>query len=152
MSLQQQQLNRQTAQQQNTPMRKTATSMMQPSSITRAQDFQFDTGSFATSTAVTPIQPSGDAELSDILNSVIDQLPDYQENDNILSGILPQTTSLSQPSQQPHNQEQMAINAITKSLMQIESTGVFNSSPPAYSMHNVNTQSQVNTIALFFRF
>lgn len=136
-----QQMNRGTsAQQQNNQMRKTATSMMQPA-ITRPQEFHFDTGSFATSTAATPIQPSaGDTELSDIVNSVIDLLPEYQGN--ILAGILPESSS-SQQSQQPQNQEEMAINAITKSLMQIESTGAFNSSPPAYSMHNVNTQSQV---------
>lgn len=140
---QQQQLSQRTPAQQanNQPMRKTATSMMQPA-ITRPQEFHFDTGSYATSTAATPIQPSvGDTELSDIVNSVIDLLPEYQGN--LLSGILPESSS-SQPSQQPQNQEEMAINAITKSLMQIESTGVFNSSPPAYSMHNVNTQSQVS--------
>lgn len=139
MSLQQQQLNQRTpGQQPNNPqMRKTATSMMQPS-ITRPQEFHFDTGSFATSTAATPIQPSGgDTELSDIVNSVIDLLPEYQDN-SMLTGILPET------SQQPQNQEELAINAITKSLMQIESTGQFNSSPPAYSMHNVNTTSQVS--------
>lgn len=137
-----QQLNRGTpVQQQNNQMRKTATSMMQPS-ITRPQEFHFDTGSFATSTAATPIQPSGgDTELSDIVNSVIDLLPEYQGN--MLSGILPESSS-TQQSQQPQNQEEMAINAITKSLMQIESTGAFNNSPPAYSMHNVNTQSQVS--------
>lgn len=147
MSLQQQQLNQRTpGQQQNSqPMRKTATSMMQPS-ITRPQDFHFD--SFTTSTAATPIQPSGgDTELSDIVNSVIDLLPEYQGT-NLLSGILPETSS-SQPSQQPQNQEEMAINAITKSLMQIESTGAFNSSPPAYSMHNVNTSSQVSVFRKF---
>lgn len=140
---QQQQLNQRTPAQQQTnqQMRKTATSMMQPS-ITRPQDFHFDTGSFATSTAATPIQPSvNDTELSDLVNSVIDLLPEYQGN--MLSSILPETSS-SQPSQQPQNQEEMAINAITKSLMQIESTGAFNSSPPAYSMHNVNTQSPVS--------
>lgn len=151
ISLQQQQVTqRQTAQQQNNQIRKTATSMMQPS-ITRPPDFHFDTGSFATSTAATPIQPStvGDAELSDILNSVIDSFPEYQGNESILSGILPQTSS-TQPSQQPQNQEELAINAITKSLMQIESTGAFNSSPPAYSMHNVNnTQSPVRTSTLW---
>lgn len=145
MSLQQQQLNQRTSgQQQNSQqLRKTAASMMQPS-ITRPQDFHFD--SFTTSTAATPIQPSGgDTELSDIVNSVIDLLPDYQGT-NMLSNILPETSS-SQPSQQPQNQEEMAINAITKSLMQIESqTGAFNSSPPAYSMHNVNTTSQVSFI------
>lgn len=142
MSLQQQQMSRGTpAQQQNNQMRKTATSMMQPA-ITRPSDFHFDTGSFATSTAATPIQPSaGDTELSDIVNSVIDLLPEYQGN--ILTGILPESSS-SQQSQQPQNQEEMAINAITKSLMQIESTGAFNNSPPAYSMHNVNTTSQVS--------
>lgn len=147
MSLQQQQqLNQRTPpQNQNNPqMRKTATSIMQ-TSITRPQDFgHFDTGAFATSTATTPVQPSGggDAELADIVNSVIDLLPEYPGN-NMLGGIL-QESSSSQPSQQPQNQEEMAINAITKSLMQIESTGVFNSSPPAYSMHNVNTTSQVS--------
>lgn len=152
MNLQQQQMNSRTTvqQQQNTQqLRKTATSMMQ-SSITRPQDFHFDTGSFATSTAATPIQPSvGDTELSDIVNSVIDLLPEYQGN--LLSGILPESSS-SQPSQQPQNQEEMAINAITKSLMQIESTGAFNSSPPAYSMHNVNTQSQVSRSDFFSLF
>lgn len=119
--------------------------MMQPS-ITRQQDFHFDTGSFATSTAATPIQPQsgGDTELSDIVNSVIDLLPEYQGS-NMLGGILPESSStMSTPSSQPQNQEDinkdMAINAITKSLMQIESTGAFNNSPPAYSMHNVNTQ------------
>lgn len=110
--------------------------MMQPP-ITRPQDFHFETGSFQTTTAATPIQPSvSDAELSDIVNSVIDLLPDYQVTES--------SSNLSVPSQ-PQNQEDinkdMAINAITKSLMQIESTGAFNSSPPAYSMPNVNTQS-----------
>lgn len=144
---QQQQLNQRTSaqqqqQQNNQQMRKTATSMMQPS-ITRPQDFHFDTGSFATSTAATPIQPSaGDPELSDLVNSVIDWLPEDQGN--ILTSILPETSSSIQPSQQPQNQKEMAIDAITKSLMQIESSGAFNSSPPAYSMHNVNTSSQVS--------
>lgn len=126
--------------------------MMQPT-ITRQQDFHFDTGSYATSTAATPIQPlsGGDTELSDIVNSVIDLLPDYQGS-NML-GLPESSSSMSTPSQ-PQNQEDinkdMAINAITKSLMQIESTGAFNSSPPAYSMHNVNTQSgqPVSTIII----
>lgn len=146
MQQQQQQLNQRTSaqqqQQSNQQMRKTATSMMQPS-ITRPQDFHFETGSFATSTAATPIQPSaGDPELSDLVNSVIDWLPEDQGN--ILASILPETSSSIQPSQQPQNQKEMAIDAITKSLMQIESSGAFNSSPPAYSMHNVNTTSQVS--------
>lgn len=74
---------------------------------------------------------------------MIDLLPEYQGN--MLSGIIPETsTNISAPTQ-PQSQEDinkdMAINAITKSLMQIESTA-FSSSPPAYSMHNVNnTQS-----------
>ncbi|XP_055299540.1 putative uncharacterized protein DDB_G0271606 isoform X25 [Sitodiplosis mosellana] len=149
MSLQQQQQQQQQQMNQRTPvqpannqqMRKTATSMIGPTAISRPQDFHFETGTFATSTAATPIQPSGgDTELSDIVNSVIDMFPEYQGN--LLSGILNPESSPSQPSQQPQNQEEMAINAITKSLMQIESTGAFNSSPPAYSMHNVNTQSQ----------
>lgn len=145
---QQQQLSQRTSaqqqqqqqQQNNQQMRKTAPSMMQPS-ITRPQDFHFETGSFATSTAATPIQPSaGDPELSDLVNSVIDWLPE----DQVLTSILPETSSSIQPSQQPQNQKEMAIDAITKSLMQIESSGAFNSSPPAYSMHNVNTTSQVS--------
>lgn len=143
---QQQQLNQRTSaqqqQQNNQQMRKTATSMMQ-ASINRPQDFHFETGSYATSTAATPIQPSaGDPELSDLVNSVIDWLPEVQGN--ILTSIMPETSSSIQPSEQPQNQKEMAIDAITKSLMQIESSGAFNSSPPAYSMHNVNTSSQVS--------
>lgn len=156
MQQQQQQLNqRPTAQQQqqqqqqtNQQMRKTATAMMQPS-ITRPQDFHFETGSFATSTAATPIQPSvGDPELSDLVNSVIDWLPEVQGN--ILTSMIPETSSSIQPSEQPQNQKEMAIDAITKSLMQIESSGAFNSSPPAYSMHNVNTSSQVSAETFLF--
>lgn len=112
--------------------------MMNPP-ITRHQDMHFDTSSFATSTAATPIQ--NDTELSDIVNIAIDLLPDYQG-----TMLLPETSSSMSTPNQPQNQEDInkdiAINAITKSLMQIESTGVFNNSPPAYSMHNVNnTQS-----------
>lgn len=125
-----------------------ATSMMNPP-ITRQQDMHFDTSSFATSTAATPIQ--NDTELSDIVNIAIDLLPDYQG-----TMLLPETSSSMSTPNQPQNQEDInkdiAINAITKSLMQIESTGVFNSSPPAYSMHNVNnTQSgqQVSFTHLF---
>lgn len=130
-------LNQQISVSQQQQMNKNHT-MMQPP-IPRPQDFNFDT-----STAATPIQPQsgGDTELSDIVNSVIDLLPEYQGNS--FSGILTETSSSMSTPTQPQSQEDinkdMAINAITKSLMQIESTA-YSSSPPAYSMHNVNTQS-----------
>lgn len=124
--------------------------MMQPPA-TRAQDFQFDTGSYATSTAATPSQPQSgcDPELSEILNTVIDIVPEYQGN--LLGTIMSEpSANVATPIQPQNNQdinEKMAINAITKSLMQFENTTVFNNSPPAYSMHNVNSQSgpQVNS-------
>lgn len=118
--------------------------MMQPPA-TRAQDFQFDTGSYATSTAATPSQPQSgcDPELSEILNTVIDIVPEYQGN--LLGTIMSEPSANVATPIQPQNHqdinEKMAINAITKSLMQFENTTVFNNSPPAYSMHNVNSQS-----------
>lgn len=130
--------------------------MMQPPA-TRTQDFQFDTGSYATSTAATPSQPQSgcDPELSEILNTVIDIVPEYQGN--LLGTIMSEPSANVATPIQPQNHqdinEKMAINAITKSLMQFENTTVFNS-PPAYSMHNVNSQSgtQVFTfiVSLYF--
>lgn len=117
---------------------------MQPPA-TRTQDFQFDTGSYATSTAATPSQPQSgcDPELSEILNTVIDIVPEYQGN--LLGTIMSEpSANIATPIQPQNHQdinEKMAINAITKSLMQFENTTVFNNSPPAYSMHNVNSQS-----------
>lgn len=123
--------------------------MMQPPA-TRPQEFQFDTGSYATSTAATPTQPQSgcDPELSEILNTVIDIVPEYPAH--LLGSIMQEPSANVTTPIQPQNHqdinEKMAINAITKSLMQIESTTAFNNSPPAYSMHNVNSQSglQVN--------
>lgn len=118
---------------------------MQPPA-TRTQDFQFDTGSYATSTAATPSQPQSgcDPELSEILNTVIDIVPEYQGNSLLGTMMSEPSANVATPIQPQNHQdinEKMAINAITKSLMQFENTTVFNSSPPAYSMHNVNTQS-----------
>lgn len=117
---------------------------MQPPS-SRLQEFQFDTGSYATSTAVTPTQPQlgCDPELSEILNTVIDIVPDYQGN--ILGMMQEPSTNVTpiQPQNQQDINEKMAINAITKSLMQFESTAGFSNSPPAYSMHNSQSNQQV---------
>lgn len=129
--------------------------LIQPGAA-RHQDFPFDTASYAATTAVTLTQPQvggSDPELSELLNTVIDIVPDYQGN--LLTGIIPEpSTSITAPVP-PQNQdfnEKMAINAITKSLMQIESTGAYNSSPPAYSMHNINTQSNQQVIISFHTF
>lgn len=126
-----------------------ATSMMNPP-ITRQQDMHFDTSSFATSTAATPIQ--NDTELSDLVDSVIDLLPVHYQG----AVLLPETSSSMSTPNQPQNQEDinkdMAINAITKSLMQIESTGVFNNSPPAYSMHNVNNTQSGQQVSFINKF
>lgn len=123
--------------------------MMQPPT-SRPQGFQIESGLYATSTAATPAQPISelDTELSDILNTVIDIAPDF--SNGLILGIqepLSVATPI-QPQQQQDINEKMAINAITKSLMQFESTGAFNNSPPAYSMHNIVSQSnqQVNYI------
>lgn len=62
---------------------------MQPP-VSHPQDFQVESGSFATSTAVTPSQPhqEWDPELSEILNEVIDIVPDTNYPDNDLNNIL----------------------------------------------------------------
>lgn len=118
--------------------------MMHPP-VTRPQDFHFDTGSYATSTAATPTQPQigCDPELSEILNTVIDIVPEYQGN--LIGGIIPEPSmNVATPIQPQINEkinETLAINEITKSLMQFENTGQFSSTPPAYSMHNVNSQT-----------
>lgn len=110
---------------------------MQPTS--RSDNFSFDTTS-----AVTPAQPisSTDPELSEILNSVIEISPDFTTT--ILGGIISKpSTNVATPTQGSHQDESMAIDAITQSLMQCEKT-TFNSTLPAYSMHNVNTNTQSN--------
>lgn len=130
---------------------------MQPPT-SRPQGFQIESGLYATSTAATPAQPQTeyDSELSDILNTVIDIAPDFN-NGLILGGLIQEPSSVSlatpiQPQQQQDINEKMAINAITKSLMQFESTGAFNSSPPAYSMHNIVSQSNQQVhIFLFYQ-
>lgn len=111
---------------------------------TRQQEFPYEAaGSFATSTAITPAQPAlgCDPELSEILNTVIDIVPDYQGN---ILGMIPEpsvnVTPIQPQSQQDIN-EKMAINAITKSLMQFESNAAFNNNPPAYSMQGIGSQS-----------
>lgn len=124
--------------------------MMQPPA-TRAPDFQFDTGSYATSTAATPSQPQSgcDPELSEILNTVIDIVPEYQGNSLLGTMMSEPSANVATPIQPQNHQdinEKMAINAITKSLMQFENTTGFNNSPPAYSMHNVNTQAGTQVI------
>lgn len=127
--------------------------MMQPPA-TRTQDFQFDTGSYATSTAATPSHPQSgcDPELSEILNTVIDIVPEYQGN--LLGTMMSEPSANVATPIQPQNHqdinEKMAINAITKSLMQFENTTTFNNSPPAYSMHNVNSQSGPQVVFSFF--
>lgn len=105
-------------------------------SASRSDDFPFDTTS-----AVTPTQPqsSADPELSEILNTVIDFVPEYSPA--MLSGITSKpSTNVTTPIQATHQDESMAIDAITQSLMQCEKTS-FSSALPAYSIHNVNTQS-----------
>uniref|UniRef100_A0A1B0CR09 Uncharacterized protein n=1 Tax=Lutzomyia longipalpis TaxID=7200 RepID=A0A1B0CR09_LUTLO len=116
--------------------------VMQPPA-SHPQDFQVESGSFATSTAVTPSQPhqEWDPELNEILNEVIDIVPDtnYPDNDlnNILGTDTSSVTSTPVQSQQQDLNEKLMINAIQKSLMQFENNSVFNSSPPAYpAMHS----------------
>ncbi|XP_055711682.1 nuclear receptor coactivator 2 isoform X6 [Phlebotomus papatasi] len=121
--------------------------VMQPP-VSHPQDFQVESGSFATSTAVTPSQPhqEWDPELSEILNEVIDIVPDTNYPDNDLNNILGTAISTidtssvpSAPAQSQHQDlnEKLMINAIQKSLMQFENNSVFNSSPPAYpAMHS----------------
>ncbi|XP_059617305.1 nuclear receptor coactivator 2 isoform X2 [Phlebotomus argentipes] len=116
--------------------------------VSHPQDFQVESGSFATSTAVTPSQPhqEWDPELSEILNEVIDIVPDTNYPDNDLNNILgtaistidtSSVTSAPVQSQQQDLNEKLMINAIQKSLMQFENNTVFNSSPPAYpAMHS----------------
>lgn len=109
---------------------------------TRQQEFPFEAGSYAPSPAITPTQPAlgCDPELNEILNTVIDIVPDYQGN---MLGMLPEPSvnvTPIQPQNQQDMNEKMAINAITKSLMQFESNAAFNNSPPAYSMHNIGSQ------------
>lgn len=102
--------------------------------ITRQQDLHFDTNTFATTpttAAATTIR--NDKELLDLVDNLIDSFPDYQSN--MLN------TSTQQQNQEDINKD-IAINAITKSLMDIESSTAYNS-PPAYPLHNVNN-SQSN--------
>lgn len=107
----------------------TASSIIQ-TPITRQQEMHFDSNTFAnTSTNATPIVRP-DNELSELMDIMIDLLPEYQGN---------MMAAPNQPIQEDVNKD-IAINAITKQLMDIENT-TFNS-PPAYPMHNVNnTQS-----------
>lgn len=117
--------------------------IMQPSSL-RYPDYQFDTGSYATAAAVTPLncQTGSEEELEKILNGIIEIEPELSTS--IATNTAPNSD---------YNEKYM-INAITKSLMQVESTAGFNNSPPAYSMHNINTQSnsQVNSFIDFLVF
>lgn len=105
----------------------------------RTQDFPFETTvPFATSTAISPAQPTlgNDPELSELLNDVIDIVPDYQAS---MLGMIPEPSVNATPIQ-PENQQvidkKMAINAITKSLMQFETTA-YSNNPPAYPMQQV---------------
>lgn len=117
----------------------------------RPQGFPMDAAGIYSSSTTTSqsAQPQleFDPELSDILNTVIDIDPDFNNGLNMLGGIIPEQTVVpTQPQQQQQDiNEKMAINAITKSLMQFESTVAYNTSPPAYSMHgNSNVMSQAN--------
>lgn len=115
---------------------------MQPTS--RSDDYSFETTS-----AVTPTQPqsSVDPELSEILNTVIDFVPEYPQT--MLGGIISKpSANVAAPIQPSHQEinEKMAISAITESLMQCENTS-FSSALPAYSMHSVNnTQSNLQNL------
>lgn len=120
--------------------------MMQPPAATRPQQmFKMEPGIYATSTAATPAQPltDMDSELSDILNTVIDIAPDYN---NILGGLIQeQSSSHSLAAPMPtlkQLDEDKAISAITQSLMQFENTSLFSQTP--YSMHNIVAPSANN--------
>lgn len=85
---------------------------------------------------------SNDSELSDLVDSMIEWLPDIDGN-----------PSNQQQSLEDVNKD-IAINAITKSLMDIESATASYNSPPAYPMHNVanvNTQSGQQVSSFFFK-
>lgn len=111
--------------------------IMQPGG-SRYPDYQFDHGSYTTAAAATPSnsQTSSEEDLEKLLNSIIE--------------IEPEPTMSVATNTAPHSDytEKCMINEITKSLMQVESTVAFNNSPPAYSMHNINTQSNPQVIRL----
>lgn len=102
-------------------------------------DFEFNSGSYATTTAVTPsnCQSGPDQDLTEIINSIIDFVPDNPApTSSVATSLAPN----------PDFNEKIMISAIQQSLMQVENTAAFNNSPPAYSMHNINTQSNQQVI------
>lgn len=105
----------------------------------------FATPSSATSTTSTPM-PEWDSELNEILNHVIDIAPEGNFVDSELNSLLgissieSSTSATPSQSSQQDIQEKLAINAIQKSLMQIEnvtSPMQYSGSPPAYPMHGM---------------
>ncbi|XP_038109955.1 nuclear receptor coactivator 1 isoform X3 [Culex quinquefasciatus] len=116
---------------------------IQDSGIGSVGSGTFATPSSATSTTSTPM-PEWDSELNEILNHVIDIAPEGNFVDSELNSLLgissieSSTSATPSQSSQQDIQEKLAINAIQKSLMQIEnvtSPMQYSGSPPAYPMH-----------------
>ncbi|KAL1398624.1 hypothetical protein pipiens_002364 [Culex pipiens pipiens] len=126
------------------PISNVARQMASDSGIGSVGSGTFATPSSATSTTSTPM-PEWDSELNEILNHVIDIAPEGNFVDSelnsllgISSGIESSTSATPSQSSQQDIQEKLAINAIQKSLMQIEnvtSPMQYSGSPPAYPMH-----------------
>lgn len=133
--LQQQQLQQQPQQQQMDPSvlfapSTTAATPSQPTSATAA---------------ISQASDNEDTELSNILNQVIEIAPDFNNGTsnmmldstavNFNSPLTMNATQSSTLQQQEIDANKM-IDAITKSLMQFDSSAYHANSPPAYSMHN----------------
>ncbi len=93
-----------------------------------------------TTTAITPSQsqPSSewDSELNDILEKVIDFVPETNYGAD-MNSLLNSMDSASQSKQQEE------INKIQQSLMQCEDEAFGGNSPPAYPLHALSAQQQI---------
>lgn len=116
---------------------------IQDSGIGSVGSGPYATPSSASSTT-SHAMPEWDPELNEILNHVIDIAPDGNFTDSELNSFLGsiESSASNTPAQtsQQDIQEKLAINAIQKSLMQIEnvpSPMQYSGSPPAYPIHGM---------------
>lgn len=122
------------------------------------QNYQIDSGQYAASSSTnsTPATSSThqlaqttdweDTELNDILDKVIDFVPEGSYSDGDITSLLSfsaidSSTTSTQPSQSKQQDEIAKIQKIQQSLMEFEGDNNIYS-PPAYSLHNLTPQQQ----------